>query len=90
MAGFAAFDDAQNAAINEPMDGWACGAVTDTNTAGEPVHGEAEAAFAFETTVPEKMGVNGAVDGIESEVRHEEVIELFPHQCGIELFVVHG
>jgi hypothetical protein len=89
VAGLAAFDQAQSAAPDEAAEGGASSAVREAHAASEPAHGEVQAEFAFKATVTQEMRINGAVDGIEGEVRDKEVFELFPHPYGIELFGFH-
>lgn len=78
VTGFGAFDQAQNAEVNETADGGTRGAVADASAAGEPGHGKAEAEFAFEAAVAQEMRIDGAVGGGEAQSRDEMVLELFP------------
>ena len=34
---------------------------------------------AFEPSMTKKMRIDGAVDHVETQVGHDEIIELFPH-----------
>jgi hypothetical protein len=56
------------------------------DTASEPKHRKAEAALAFEAAVTKKIGVDGAIDGVERQVRDDDVVDLFPHPCAIGNF----
>ena len=48
-----------------------------------------QAELAFETAVTQEMRVDDMVDHVESEMRDEEVFELFPHPYGIQFFGFH-
>jgi hypothetical protein len=89
VAGLAALDQAQSAACDETADGGASATCREAHAAGEPAHGEGQAALAFEAAVTQEVQVDGLVDGVESEVRNDKVFELFPHEYGIEFLVFH-
>jgi hypothetical protein len=89
VARLAAFDQAQRATSDETTDGGASAALGDTHPAGEPAQGEMQAELAFETAVTQEMQVDDMVDHVESEMRDEEVFELFPHPYGIQFFGFH-
>jgi len=40
--------------------------------------------------VAKEIGINGPVNDVKSETRNHEVVEVFPDECSIELFVFHG
>jgi len=90
MARFAAFEEAQNAASEKAADGVAGRSVGQASTASQPGDGKPEIGFAFEATVTQEVGVDGAVDDGKSETRDEEVFELLPDESGVEFGVFHG
>jgi hypothetical protein len=90
VTGFAALDQAQSAAVEEAMDGGTSGAIRDANAAGEPSDGEMEAALAFEMAMAEEEGVDGTVENVQSQIRDDEVVEMFPHHCAVGHFAFHG
>ena len=90
VAGFAALDEPQSAAVEEAMDGGTSGALGDANAVGEPSDGEMEAALALQMTMTEEEAVDGAIKDVERQVRDQEVVELFPHECGVGNFAFHG
>ncbi len=89
VAGLAALDQAESAAIQEAADGGTSGADGDANSAGEPGDREVETAFAFKAGVTEEERIGGAVDRIEREIGDNEIVELFPHHGRIEFFIFH-
>ena len=90
VAGFAAFDQAQSALGHEAADGLARGSAGEASTTGEPGNGEPEPEPPFETTMPQEMRIDSAVDDGETQPRDEEVLELFPDVFGVGFFVFHG
>jgi hypothetical protein len=86
---FAASQQAQRTAIQKTPDGGPRGTIANADTTSEPSHGKAKAQLAFETAVTQEMRVDGVVNWVESEVRNEEVFELFPHPYGIEFLGFH-
>ena len=89
VAHLAALDETQRAAIEKAADGEPRGGGRETRTASEPSDGEADGGLAFEATVAQEMGVDGAVDDGKGEARDEEVFELLPDQDGVEFGVFH-
>ncbi|MCU1315775.1 MAG: hypothetical protein JWN63_1097 [Candidatus Acidoferrum typicum] len=77
VTGFAAFDQAQSALVDE------------AGTTRNPGNGKAEAGLPFEATVPQKRRIDGAVDDREAQARDEKILELFPDVFGVGLFVFH-
>jgi hypothetical protein len=90
VAGFAAFDQTQRAPINKTTHGGPSGPGRETDTACEPSQGKVKARLPFQAAVPEKIGVDGAVDDVQAESWHQQVFELFPHVCDVGHFVLHG
>ena len=86
----AIFDQAKRATIDKATQGRSSRVTANTNAFGEPKLLEAEAVLAFEPGVTQKMRIDGAVDHVETEVRHDEVVELFPHPCAVGDSVFHG
>ena len=78
VAGFATADEAERTKDDEAADGFADGAGADADAAGEPGHGEMELEPAFETSVADEMGIDGAVGDGEVEAGEEDVLQLFP------------
>jgi hypothetical protein len=72
------------------VDGGTAGAVGDADAPGHPADGDAEAALPFQTAVTEEIGVDGTIEDVEGQIRDDEVVELFPHECGIGDFAFHG
>lgn len=62
MTGIGAFQQAQNAESRKAADGFAYRSRGDTDGAGEPLNGEAEAWLAFEAAMAEKMRVDGSIE----------------------------
>jgi len=82
-----AFDHAQDTFGSEAAHGDAHSAAGEANTAGEPGNREAEAGLAFETTVAQEMGIDGAVSGGKCQPGNEGVFELLPNALGVGLFL---
>jgi len=38
----------------------------------------------------QEMGVDDALGKVEAEARHENIVELFPEECGVEFIGFHG
>ena len=79
VAAVAVFDQANSAAIDKTTQGSTSGVTANTDAFGEPNLREAEAMAAFEPGVAKKMRIDGAVGDVETQVGHDEVVELFPH-----------
>lgn len=89
MAGFAAFDQAENAVVDEATHGRPDRAVAKASAAGEPLHGKLELEPAFEASVAEEIEIDDLVDGGEAQPRDEDVGELFPDEYDIGDFGFH-
>jgi hypothetical protein len=90
MASLGALNQAESTAVEEAPKSGTSSAGGDADTIGEPQQGETDAALPFQAGVAEQEGVDGAVDGVEAEIRDEMVIELFPHECGVGCHAFHG
>jgi hypothetical protein len=66
-----AFDQAQDAEIEEAPQGAARGHGTEADTAGEPGNGKTEAGAAFEAAVAQEMRVDGALGDGETQARDD-------------------
>jgi len=84
-----AFDQAQHASRKQATHRLASGFLTEVNMARKPGHRKAEMELVFQAAVPEKMGVDGAVDHGKVQPGSEQVFHLFPHLYSVEFFVVH-
>ena len=89
MTGLGAFDQAQSAEGEEAADGFAGRSTGNADSAGEPLNGEAEAQLPFETAMAQEMGIDGAVEYGEAELRDENVFHLLPDFGSVECFVFH-
>jgi hypothetical protein len=93
MTSFGAFDQAQSAESHEAADGFASRSTGDADGASEPLNGEAEAQLSFEATVAQEMGIDGAVEHGEAQLRDENVFHLLPDLSsvggGVGHFVFH-
>jgi hypothetical protein len=85
-----AFDQAQDAEIEQAPRRATGGHGTETDTAGEPGNGKTEAEPPFEAAVAQEMRIDGALDDREAQAQDEKVLELFPEVFGVGFFVVHG
>jgi hypothetical protein len=85
-----AFDQAQDAKIEEAAQGAARGHGTEADTAGEPGNGKTEAGPAFEAAVSEEITIDGALGDREAQARDDYIIELFPEVFGVGFFIFHG
>ena len=90
VSGFAAFDQAQSAVVDEAAHNAARGPAGEASSTGEPGNGKAEAELPFEPIVAQKMRMDGAVDDGEAQRRDEKILELFPNEFAVETFVFHG
>jgi len=90
MAGFATFEQAQNAVADQTAQGPTGRVGAEASTAGEPGNGKAEAALPFEAAVAEKMRIDGAVRDGQAQPGNEKVLKLFPDMFGVGVFVFHG
>lgn len=90
MTGLAAFDQAQDAVIDEATHGRADGAGAKASATGEPVHRKVELELAFEAGVAEEMEIDDLVGDGETQSRDEDVRELFPDEYGVGDFGFHG
>ena len=79
VSAVAVFDQANSAPIDKTTQGSTSGVTASADAFGEPDLGEAEAMAAFEPSVAKKVRVDGAVGDVETQVGHDEIIELFPH-----------
>lgn len=79
MSAVTVFDQANCAPIDQATQGSTSRVTANTNAFGEPNLGEAEAMAAFETGVTKKVRVDGAVGDVETQIGHDEIVELFPH-----------
>ena len=79
VAAVAIFDQANGAAIDKTTQGSTSGVTAGADAFGEPDLREAEAMAAFEPGVAKKVSVDGAVGDVETQVGHDEIVELFPH-----------
>ena len=84
-----AFDQAQGVVIEEAAQRTTRGHLAEADTPGEPENGKAEAEPPFETTVAQKMRIDGALDDGEAQARHEKIFELFPEVFGVWFLVFH-
>ena len=84
-----AFDQAKRAALGKATHGRASRVTANTDTLGEPCLNEVDAMPAFEAGVTKEMGIDGAVDDVETELRYDNIIDLFPHLCRIRQFRFH-
>lgn len=93
MTGFGTFDQTQSAEGREAADGFAGRSTGNADSAGEPLNGEAEPQLRFETAVAQEMGIDGAVEHREAQLRDENVFHLLPDfgrvGGGIGHFVCH-
>ncbi len=78
MTDFGAFDQTQRAEGDEAADGFACRSTGDADSAGEPLNGEAEPQLSFEAAVTQEMGIDGAVEHREAQLRDENIFDLLP------------
>lgn len=85
-----AFDQAQDAEIEEASQGATRGHLAEADTTGEPGNGKAEAEPPFEAAVAQEMRIDGALDDRETQARDEKIFELFPDMFGVGFFVFHG
>jgi hypothetical protein len=85
-----AFDQTQDAEIEEAPKRATRGHGTEADTAGEPGNGKAEAEPPFEAAVAQEMRIDGALDDGEAQARDEKIFELFPDVFGVGFFVFHG
>ncbi len=89
MASAGAFDETQNALLNEGAHGLARGRGGETNAAGEPENGKAELELPLEAAVAQEMIVDHALNEIEAEARHEVILDLFADEESIGIFGFH-
>ena len=73
------FDQADSATSNEATQIRSSRSTANAQSFGEPSPREAEAMPPFEQGVAKKVRVDGAVDDVETQVGHGEIVELFPH-----------
>ena len=66
-----AFDQAQDAEIEEASQGAARGHGTEADTAGEPGNGKTEAGAALEAAVAQEMRIDGALGDGEAQARDD-------------------
>jgi len=66
-----AFDQAQDAKIEEASQGAARGHGTEADTASEPGNGETEAGPPFEAAVAQEMRIDGALGDREAQARYD-------------------
>jgi hypothetical protein len=66
-----AFDQAQDAEIEEASQGAARGHGTEADAAGEPGNGKAEAGPPFEAAVAQEIRIDGALGDREAQARHD-------------------
>jgi hypothetical protein len=71
VADLVAFDQAQDAEIEEAPQGATRGHGTEAHTAGEPGNGKTEAGPPFEAAVAEEMRIDGALGDGEAQARHD-------------------
>jgi hypothetical protein len=90
MASSRALDQAQSPLGDQAAYSSAHGSLREMGAVGEPAKGKAKLGLAFETAMPEEMGIDDAVDKIEAQARHEIIFELFPDEFRIRFFVFHG
>lgn len=90
MTGFAAFDEAQDTVGDEAAHSPASGVVGEARTASEPEDRELEPKLSFEAAVAKEVRIDDAVGGGQAQTRDKEVLELFPHLCGVGFFGWHG
>ena len=83
MAEFGAFEQAQNTERNEAANGFADRSTRDTNGAGEPLNGEAQARLSFKAAVAQEMRIDTAIEDGETQTRGENVFHLLPDLMGI-------
>ncbi len=87
---FAAMDDAERAYDDQAAHRFAHRAGADANAASQPRHGAVELELAFQAGVAEEMRIDGAVGDGEAEARVEKVLELFPNEFDVQVFVFHA
>ena len=90
VARLGAVEQAQSALGSEAAHSLARGYVREANATGETGNRETELALAFEAAMPQEVGVNHALGKSEAQAGHQNVIELFPEECGIRFIVFHG
>ena len=90
VTGFAAFDQAENALVEETAHRLTRGSDGEASTPGEPGNGKAEAELPFEAGMAQEMRIDRAVDDGEAEARDEIVFQVFPELFGVGFFVFHG
>jgi hypothetical protein len=84
-----AFDQSQDAEIEEASQRAARGHGAEADTAGEPGNGKTEAEPPFEAAVAEEMTIDRAVDDGQAQPGNEQVVDLLPDLCGVGDFVFH-
>ena len=90
MPGFTALDHTQSAVGGETAHRLARRSRGYPDTACHPQNRKAVAEIAFEAAVTEEMGIDGAVDDREAQLRRELVFQLFPDKFGVRFFSFHG
>lgn len=90
MAVSGALEQTKYAFGDETTNRAAGGRSGEADSAGKPVHGNAEARLTFEEGVAQKKRVDGAIDMGEAKGGSENVFQVFPENCGVEFFAVHG
>jgi len=89
VARLAAFQQLQYAFANEAAQGFAHRIHTKAKIAGEPANGKTKAGLPFQAGMPEKVGIDGALRGGETQARRQEVLELDPDEFGVGLCGFH-
>jgi hypothetical protein len=90
VSGHSAVHQAKSALSSETADRLARGCVREANATGETGNGKTELALAFETAMPNEVVIDHALGKSEAQAGHENVIELFPEECGIGFVVFHS
>jgi len=84
-----AFDQTQNAFIDEPAHSLARTPACNAHVVGQPYNGKAQPELALEAAVAEQMRIDRAFEGGEFEARREKVFEFFAHLYSVDLLGFH-
>lgn len=86
VPGFAALDQTQSALVEKTTKRLTSGADGETNTLGEPGKREAQSELAFEASVTQKIGIDGAINCGPAQPWSQIIFKLLPDEFGIGFF----
>jgi hypothetical protein len=85
----AAFNQTQQAVVDEFAQGLPRRVPGHADTTGQPANGKPKLPLSFQAAMPQKVAIGGVVGGRQAQSRHEFVFQLSPNEFRIRLLTLH-